>query len=131
MVARAGITVRPQVRNEVGPAQAEQVADVPADEGATGRSETAGVVKHPDWKKQASCLDHPQLDWDGDVRRSLFVICMACPVKMECLVEGLDHEERSDAGVWGGTDVEQRRLIRKGLDPYAVWQETAEILELL
>ena len=39
-------------------------------------------------------------------------------------MEALDHEERSDCGVWGGTDAEQRRAIRKGYDPYEVWRET-------
>jgi len=77
------------------------------------------------WKDQALCRQDPGGHWDGDLLPSMFEMCMSCPVKMECLVEALDHEERSDAGVWGGTSPEQRRAIRKGADPYVVWQQTA------
>jgi WhiB family redox-sensing transcriptional regulator len=76
------------------------------------------------WKDQALCRADPGGHWDGDLLPSMFEMCMSCPVKMECLVEALDHEERSDAGVWGGTSPEQRRAIRKGADPYVVWRET-------
>jgi WhiB family redox-sensing transcriptional regulator len=76
------------------------------------------------WKDQALCRQDPGGHWDGDLLPSMFQMCMSCPVKMECLVEALDHEERSDAGVWGGTSPEQRRAIRKGYDPYEVWRET-------
>jgi WhiB family redox-sensing transcriptional regulator len=78
------------------------------------------------WKAYASCQTDPGPHWDGDLTRDMFAMCMGCPVKMECLVEALDHEERSDAGVWGGTDPEQRRAIRKGADPYAVWARNAK-----
>ncbi len=77
------------------------------------------------WKDQALCRQDPGGHWDGDLLPSMFEMCMSCPVKMECLVEALDHEERSDAGVWGGTSPEQRRAIRKGADPYVVWHQTA------
>ena len=81
------------------------------------------------WRDRAACVGMTGLDWDGDLRFSLFAICMDCPVKMECLVEALDHEERSDAGVWGGTGPEERRRIRKGEDPYVVWREVQEMME--
>jgi WhiB family redox-sensing transcriptional regulator len=77
------------------------------------------------WKDQALCRQDPGGHWDGDLLPSMFEMCMSCPVKMECLVEALDHEDRSDAGVWGGTSPEQRRAIRKGADPYVVWHQTA------
>jgi hypothetical protein len=77
------------------------------------------------WKDQALCRQDPGGHWDGDLLPSMFEMCMSCSVKMECLMEALDHEERSDAGVWGGTSPEQRRAIRKGADPYVVWHQTA------
>ena len=77
------------------------------------------------WKNKAACRTNPGEHWDGDLRPSMFVMCMGCPVRDECLMEALHHEDRSDAGVWGGTDPEQRRLIRKGADPYEIWHETA------
>ena len=81
-----------------------------------------------DWKDDAACRRDPGGHWDGELLPSMFVMCMGCPVKMECLMEALDHEDRSDAGVWGGTDTEQRRLIRKGADPYRIWHESAQEL---
>jgi len=83
------------------------------------------------WKDKALCLRDPGGHWDGDLLPSMFEMCMDCPVKAECLVEALDHETRSDCGVWGGTSAEQRQRIRKGADPYLVWSETARELELL
>lgn len=80
------------------------------------------------WKDEAACRQDPGGHWDGGLLRSMFVMCMGCPVRDECLMEALHHEDRSDAGVWGGTDVEQRRLIRKGADPYQIWSETAQEL---
>ena len=80
------------------------------------------------WSDEAAGRDMPNPEWDGGLRYSLFAICMDCPVKMECLVEALDHEERSDAGVWGGTGPEERRRIRKGEDPYVVWREVKEMM---
>jgi hypothetical protein len=56
----------------------------------------------------------------------MFRMCMACPVKMECLVTALDHEFWCDAGVWGATGVEDRNRIRRGADPYRVWSDIAK-----
>ena len=78
------------------------------------------------WKDDAACRHDPGGHWDGELLPSMFVMCMGCPVRDECLMEALHHEDRSDAGVWGGTDPEQRRLIRKGADPYRIWAETAQ-----
>ncbi|HEY7824440.1 MAG TPA: WhiB family transcriptional regulator [Acidimicrobiia bacterium] len=80
------------------------------------------------WKNRASCLEDPGGHWDGELLPSMFLMCMDCPVKFECLAEGLEHEERSDCGVWGGTNPEQRKAIKKGADPYEVWYESAKDL---
>ena len=82
------------------------------------------------WKDEALCRAEPGGHWDGELLPSMFAMCMRCPVKDECLMEALDHEERSDAGVWGGTDVEQRRQIRKGADPYLIWEHTAKTMRV-
>jgi len=76
------------------------------------------------WKDDAACRADPGGHWDGDLLPSMFEMCMGCPVRAECLMEALDHEERSDCGVWGGTNAEGRRRIRKGEDPQVVWDET-------
>ena len=78
------------------------------------------------WKERAACREMPGVEWDGELTDVLFETCMGCSVKADCLMEALGREERSDPGVWGGTSPEQRRLIRKGADPYQVWRNTAE-----
>lgn len=88
-------------------------------------------MKFLGWKNDALCKDDPGGHWDGELLPSMFAMCMECPVRDECLMQGLKHEDRSDVGVWGGTDVEQRRLIRKGADPYEVWAATAREMELV
>jgi WhiB family transcriptional regulator, redox-sensing transcriptional regulator len=81
------------------------------------------------WKKDALCRTDPGGHWDGDMLPSMYEMCMACPVRDDCLMEALGHEERCDVGVWGGTGPEERRRIRKGKDPYVVWREVAEMME--
>ena len=82
-------------------------------------------MKHPKWKQYAACLDSPGAHWDSELTPTMFRMCMLCPVRDECLMEGLDHESKCDVGVWGGTNVEERNRIRKGADPYEVWRDTA------
>lgn len=82
------------------------------------------------WKDEALCRYDPGGHWDGRLLPSMFTMCMRCPVRDECLREALGHEQRADCGVWGGTDAEQRQLIRKGADPRKVWQATAKEMGL-
>lgn len=81
-------------------------------------------MKGVGWKARASCQDDPGGHWDGSLLPSMFVRCMGCPVRDQCLMEALHHEERSDCGVWGGTTPEQRKQIRRGADPAKVWDES-------
>lgn len=37
-------------------------------------------------------------------------ICASCPVRVQCLDEGMNHR----FGVWGGTSERQRRRMRRG-----------------
>jgi len=74
------------------------------------------------WRSSAACRADPGGHWDGDLLPSMFAMCMACPVRGDCLREALKHESRSDCGVWGGTNVEQRRLIKRGADPRSIWR---------
>lgn len=37
-------------------------------------------------------------------------VCLACPVRVECLEYAIDHGER---GIWGGTTENQRKAIRR------------------
>ena len=73
------------------------------------------------WRDEALCREDPGGHWDGELLPSMFRMCMDCPVRLQCLGEALGHEERSDCGVWGGTNPDQRRRIRRGADPVKVW----------
>lgn len=47
----------------------------------------------------------------GDSTRSAKAVCMACPVRRQCLAFALENDERF--GVWGGLSVNERRALRK------------------
>lgn len=67
------------------------------------------------WMESAACLGHDPETWfplQGDCgsrTRDAVAICRGCPVREECLAEGLRHE----SGIWGGTTERSRRKIRR------------------
>ena len=71
------------------------------------------------WIELASCLDQdPELFFPVGTTGAAIVqaerakaVCAACPVRGECLRWALDTCQ--DAGVWGGLDEEERRVIRR------------------
>ena len=71
------------------------------------------------WIEHAACLDEdPELFFPvgstppalAQTRRAK-AVCTPCPVRGECLRWALDTCQ--DAGVWGGLDEEERRVIRR------------------
>src|SRR6201991_2422931 len=67
-----------------------------------------------DWRINASCRDEEpdQLFVRGKEQRKAKLVCIACPVRTECLAEALDN--RIEFGVWGGmTERERRALLRR------------------
>ena len=70
-----------------------------------------------DWRISASCRDEEpdQLFVRGAEQRKAKLVCLGCPVRMECLAEALDN--RIEFGVWGGmTERERRALLRRRPD---------------
>ncbi|GGU49247.1 WhiB family transcriptional regulator [Lentzea flava] len=70
-----------------------------------------------DWRINASCRDEEpdQLFVRGAEQRKAKLVCLGCPVRMECLAEALDN--RIEFGVWGGmTERERRALLRRRPD---------------
>ncbi|MDF2708148.1 MAG: transcription factor WhiB [Nonomuraea muscovyensis] len=47
----------------------------------------------------------------GGSTRDAKQVCMACPIRVECLDYALAHEERF--GVWGGASEKERRRLRQ------------------
>lgn len=72
-----------------------------------------------DWIQRARCRDEdPELFFPigttGPALSQLArakAICLACPVRMECLEWAL--ETGQEAGVWGGLSEDERRALRR------------------
>jgi WhiB family redox-sensing transcriptional regulator len=70
-----------------------------------------------EWTADGLCLrgDPELLFARGAAQNLAKVMCRACPVRMECLADALDH--RVEYGVWGGmTERERRALLRRRPD---------------
>ena len=71
------------------------------------------------WIEQAGCLEEdPELFFPvgysqpaKEQTSRAKAVCLPCPVRGECLRWALDTCQ--DAGVWGGLDEEERRVIRR------------------
>ncbi len=72
-----------------------------------------------EWRAGASCIEHdPELFFPAGIMgasaRAISeakAVCGGCPVRAECLEYAVTTAQRF--GVWGGTDEEERRLIRR------------------
>lgn len=74
-------------------------------------------IEQADWRVNASCRDEDPdgLFVRGKEQRKAKLVCVACPVRTECLAEALDG--RIEFGVWGGmTERERRALLRRRPD---------------
>jgi WhiB family redox-sensing transcriptional regulator len=74
-------------------------------------------IEQTDWRVNASCRDEDPdgLFVRGKEQRKAKLVCIACPVRTECLAEALDG--RIEFGVWGGmTERERRALLRRRPD---------------
>ena len=72
-----------------------------------------------DWRCRAACRDAdpelffpvgtagPALAQAEEAKR----VCRRCPVRADCLRWAVDSGQ--DAGVWGGTTAEERRVLRR------------------
>lgn len=75
-----------------------------------------------DWRTQAACRGYADAyvdPWDADpnvgaVNPMAKTFCTTCPVKRECLLEGLKSDRMNGGyafGIWGGTAPKQRRAM--------------------
>lgn len=79
-----------------------------------------------DWRVSGACRDADPdvLFVRGAEQRRAKLICVACPVRTECLAEALDN--RIEFGVWGGmTERERRALLRRRPEVHS-WRELLE-----
>jgi WhiB family redox-sensing transcriptional regulator len=71
----------------------------------------------PEWASRGACrdVDPETLFVVGAAQHKAKVICMGCPVRIDCLADALDS--RTEFGVWGGlTERERRTLLRRRPD---------------
>lgn len=77
------------------------------------KGEGMGVTGNQ-WAVEGACRsnDPDELFVQGAAQNRAKVVCLACPVRMECLADALDN--RIEFGVWGGmTERERRALLRR------------------
>jgi WhiB family redox-sensing transcriptional regulator len=77
---------------------------------------SVGAVREGHWTARASCgagrVAPDDLFVEGSAQREVRGVCLACPVRLECLADALDSH--ADFGVWGGmTERERRALLRR------------------
>jgi len=68
----------------------------------------------PDWFDDGLCAQtDPEVFFPekGGSTKDAKQVCMACPIRDECLEYALSHEERF--GIWGGLSERERRRLRK------------------
>lgn len=81
------------------------------------------ILQQSNWRVRAACrdVDPDQLFVQGADQRRAKVVCLACPVRTECLAEALDR--RVEFGVWGGmTERERRALLRRRPEVPSWWE---------
>ena len=79
-----------------------------------------------DWWSRGACRtnDPDRLFVPGAAQHQAKIVCLRCPVQVQCLAEALDH--RIEFGVWGGmTERERRALLRRRPDVLS-WADLLE-----
>ncbi len=79
-----------------------------------------------EWTVRAVCVgvDPDALFVTGAAQREAAKICQACPVRLECLADALDHQ--IEYGVWGGMTERQRRAVLKKSPDVSSWRALLE-----
>lgn len=75
------------------------------------------VIKTPEWMVDALCAQtDPEVFFPdvGEPNRNAKRVCMACPVRAQCLRYAINHG--MNYGVWGGKSYRERKAIAEQLD---------------
>lgn len=78
------------------------------------------------WAAYGACRNTAPDDLfvEGAAQRSAREVCAACDVRLECLVDALDH--RIGFGVWGGMTERERRALLRARPDVVSWREQLE-----
>jgi WhiB family redox-sensing transcriptional regulator len=102
---------------------------------AGSSNDRRGEITEKNWQEFASCRGKPTslffpLRTDpATVRKEAVATCHRCPVKRRCLMLAVEHEERDDYGIFGGTSPNERRTLRRMVrsqEGYLLTQEATE-----
>lgn len=76
-----------------------------------------------DWTAFSACKgqDPDELFVTGAAQNTAKAVCLACPVRTECLSDALDN--RVEFGVWGGMTERQRRALLRRRPDVTSWRE--------
>ena len=91
---------------------------------------TISIEVLQDWTARSACRssDPDELFVTGAAQNRAKLVCLACPVRTECLADALDN--RVEFGVWGGmTERERRALLRRRPDVTS-WSELLQSAKL-
>lgn len=78
------------------------------------------------WTAYGACSGAPPDDLfvEGAAQRSAREVCANCPVRIDCLIDALDH--RILFGVWGGTTERERRALLRRFPDVTSWRDLVE-----
>ncbi len=79
------------------------------------------------WTAYGACggLSPDDLFVEGAAQRSAREVCLGCPVRLDCLVDALDHHIAF--GVWGGLTERERRALLRRFPDVVSWREMLEV----
>jgi WhiB family transcriptional regulator, redox-sensing transcriptional regulator len=86
-----------------------------------------GLPVAGDWTARAACAlsgDPDALFVPGAAQNPAKAVCMACPVRLECLADALDN--RIEHGVWGGMTERARRAVLRRRPNVTSWRRLLE-----
>lgn len=79
------------------------------------------AVDRGDWTVLAKCRGmEDALFPEPAEQRRVRMLCVDCPVRLECLAEALDN--RIEWGVWGGMTERERRLLLRQRPDVTSWR---------
>lgn len=75
------------------------------------------------WTAYGACrqLSPDDLFVEGAAQRAAREVCLRCSVRLECLIDALDH--RIAFGVWGGMTERERRALMRRYPDVVSWRE--------
>ncbi|MER7929833.1 WhiB family transcriptional regulator [Streptomyces sp. NPDC096057] len=76
-----------------------------------------------DWVDRGLCRTQPEQMFaeGGTAQNDAKIVCIGCPVRLDCLAYALDHRE--EYGVWGAMTERERRALLRNRPAVTSWAE--------